>query len=97
MREMYLGMQLAWRQGFHHLQVKNNSKTLVYMTTWNARINGKPITLVRCIHELLELNWHVQVKHTWQEENRSVDWLTNFSFSLNSFQIHVMETPSNGF
>jgi hypothetical protein len=62
-----------------------------------CRINGKPITLVRCIHELLELNWHVQVKHTWQEENRSVDWLTNFSFSLNSFQIHVMETPSNGF
>jgi hypothetical protein len=41
------------------LALKNNSKTMVDMITGNARINGKPPTLVRHIQELLELNWEV--------------------------------------
>jgi len=35
----------------------------------------------------------VQFNHTWREGNRSADWFANFIFSLNSFDIHVMETP----
>jgi hypothetical protein len=42
---------------------------------------------------LLKLNWKVQFNHTWREGNRVADWLANFSFSLNSFNTYIMETP----
>jgi hypothetical protein len=48
-----------------------------------------------CVQEFLKLNWQVQINHTWREGNRSADWLVNFNFSLDSFNIHVMETPPN--
>jgi hypothetical protein len=82
---MYLGMQLAWRYGFHQLHVESDSKTLVDIITGKVKINGNPHTLVRRIQELFN--------HTWQEGNRSADWLANFSFSLDSFNTYVMETP----
>ncbi|GAU42748.1 hypothetical protein TSUD_77850 [Trifolium subterraneum] len=70
---MYLGMQLAWRQGFHLLQVESDSKTLVDMITGKVKINGNPPTLVVRIQELLKLNWQVFFNHTWREGNRSAD------------------------
>ncbi|PNX76496.1 ribonuclease H [Trifolium pratense] len=53
---MYLGMQLALRQCFHHLQVENDSKSLVDMITGKVKFNGNPPTLVCCIQEFLKLN-----------------------------------------
>jgi len=38
-------MQLAWRQGFHNLQLESGSKTLVDMITRKVKINGKPTHL----------------------------------------------------
>jgi hypothetical protein len=61
---MYLGIELAWRQGFHHLQVESDSKTLVDMSTVKVKIYGNPPTLVRRIQEFLKLNWQVHVNHT---------------------------------
>jgi hypothetical protein len=29
----------------------------------------------------------------WCEGNKSADWLANFSYSLDSFDIHDLETP----
>jgi ribonuclease HI len=54
---MYLKIKLAWRQGFHHLQVKSDSKALVDMIIGKIRIDDNPLTLVRRIQELLKLNW----------------------------------------
>jgi hypothetical protein len=51
------GMQLAWRQGFHHLMVESDSKLiLVDMIMSNVKINGKLPTLVHRIQELMQLN-----------------------------------------
>jgi len=61
---MYLGMQLAWRQGFHNLQVESDSKTLVDMITRKVKFNGNPPTLIRRIQDLLKLNWQVHFNHT---------------------------------
>jgi len=77
-------MQLAWKHGFHHLQVESDSKTLVDMITGKININDNLPTLVRRIHELLKLNWQVQFNHTWREGNMSADWLANLSFSMDS-------------
>jgi ribonuclease HI len=86
-------MQLAWRHNFHHLQVESDSKTLIDMITGKVKINGNPPTLIHRIQDLLKLNWQVHFNHIWREGNRSADWLANFSFSLDSFNTHVMETP----
>ncbi|MCI28290.1 ribonuclease H protein, partial [Trifolium medium] len=64
MWEMYLEMQLAWKQGFHQLQVESDSKTLVDMITRKIKINGNLPSLVRRIQELLKLNWQVHFNHT---------------------------------
>jgi len=66
------------------------------MIMGTVKFKGKPPTLVHRIQELLKLNWHMHFNHTWREGNRSADWLANFSFSLNSFEIYVMETPPSG-
>ncbi|WJX23886.1 hypothetical protein P8452_13068 [Trifolium repens] len=90
---MYLGMDLAWRQGITHLHVESDSKVLVDMVTNRVKLDGRTPTLVLRIKHLLALSWQVILSHTWREGNRSADWLANFSYSLDSFDIHVLETP----
>jgi ribonuclease HI len=89
---MYIGMDLARRQGITHLQVESDSKVLVDMVTGNCNANGNVPTLIRRIRDLKNMNWQVQINHTWREGNRSADWLANFSFNFNSFDLHVMES-----
>ena len=73
--------------------MESDSKTLVDIITGKININGNPPTLVRRIQELLKLNWQVHFNHTWREGNTSVDWLVYLSFSMDSFNFHVMDTP----
>jgi ribonuclease HI len=90
---MYIGMDLARRQGITHLQVESDSKVLVDMVTGNCKVNGRIPTLIRRIRDLKTLDWQVQINHTWREGNRSADWLANFSLTLDSFDLHIVETP----
>ena len=90
---MYIGMDMARRQGITHLQVGSDSKVLVDMVTEKCTINGNVPTLIRRIRDLKNMSWQVQINHIWQEGNRSADWLANFSLSLDSFDLHVIETP----
>ncbi|GAU23111.1 hypothetical protein TSUD_305580 [Trifolium subterraneum] len=90
---MYIGMDLARRKGVTHLQVESDSKVLVDMVTGNCKVNGRIPTLVRRIRDLKNLDWQVQINHTWREGNRPADWLANFSLTLNSFDLHTYETP----
>jgi hypothetical protein len=55
--------------------------------TWNCKANENIPTLIRGIHDLKNMN-----RHTWREGDKWTDWLTNFSFNLNAFDLHVMET-----
>ncbi|GAU49481.1 hypothetical protein TSUD_286190 [Trifolium subterraneum] len=90
---MYIGMDLARRKGVTHLQVESDSKVLVDMVTGNCMVNGRIPTLVKRIHDLKNLDWQVQMNHTWREGNKPADWLANFSLTLNSFDLHTYETP----
>ncbi|XP_045831229.1 uncharacterized protein LOC123922567 [Trifolium pratense] len=90
---MYIGMNLARRQGITHLQVESDSKVLVEMVTGNCNVNDNIPTLVRRIRDLTNMNWHVQINHTWHEGNKSAYRLANYSLTLNSFDLHVLETP----
>jgi hypothetical protein len=63
------------------------------MVTGNCKVNERIPTLIRRIHDLKTLDWQVEVNHTWREGNRSADWLANFSLTLDSFDLHIFETP----
>jgi ribonuclease HI len=89
---MYIGMDLARRQGITHLQVESDSKVLVDMVIGNCNANRNIPILIRRIRDLKNMNWQVQINHTWGKGNRLADWLANFSFNLNYFDLHVMET-----
>jgi ribonuclease HI len=90
---MYIGVDMARRQGITHLQVESDSKVLVDMVTGKCNINGNVPTLIRRIRDLKNMSWQVQINHIWREGNKSADWLANFSPSIDSFDLHVIETP----
>jgi len=90
---MYIGMEMARRQGITHLQVESDSSLSVDMITGKCNINKNVPTLIWRIRDLKNMSWHVHISHTWHEQNRSVDWLVNFSLSLETFDLHVIETP----
>ena len=56
---MYLGLDMAWREHIPRLIVESNSKTLIDMVTGSCMFSGVIPTLVRCIRNLLTLDWHV--------------------------------------
>jgi len=89
---IYIGIYMARRQGIAHLQVESDSKVLVDMIIGKCNINGNVPTLIRRIRDLKNMSWQVQINHIWREANRLVDWLAKFSLSLDSFDLHVIET-----
>jgi ribonuclease HI len=93
---LYLGLDMAWSEGLSHVIIESDSKVLIDMVTNNCKINGTIPSLVRRIQEILQRDWHTQVIHTWREGNRCADWLANFSLSLDSWNLVVLESPPNG-
>jgi hypothetical protein len=91
---MYVGMDLAQRQGVTHLQVDSDLKVLVDMVMGNCNINRNVPTLIKHICDLKNMIWQVEINHTWREGNKSADWLANFSLALNFFDLYVIKTPT---
>jgi hypothetical protein len=81
---MYLGLDMAWKERIPQLIVESDSKILIDIVTNNYKFSGVVPTLVQRIRNLLALDWRVQFRHTWREDNRCADWLANFSLSLDS-------------
>jgi hypothetical protein len=73
--------------------MESDSKTLINMVTGNCKFSGVIPTLVRCICNILALDWRVHFSYTWREENHCVDWLATFAFSLDSFVVTRLEYP----
>jgi len=53
---MYIGVDMARRQGITHLQVESDSKVLVNMVTGKCNINGNVPTLIRRIRDLKNMS-----------------------------------------
>jgi len=60
---MYIGMDMARRQGITHLQVESDSKILVDMVTEKCNINENVPTLIQRILDLKVMSWQVQINH----------------------------------
>jgi ribonuclease HI len=59
MWDMYLGLNVAWRENITHLIVESDSNFFVDMINDNCKFNGIIATLVRRIRKLLSLSWTV--------------------------------------
>jgi len=92
---VYLGLEMAWRDRIPQLIVESDSKLLIDMITYNCNLGGIVPILVKHIHNLLSMDWQVQVLHTLREGNRSADWLANNSLSLDSYRCSMVESPPN--
>ena len=73
MWDMYLGLDLAWRENTTHLIKESDSKILVDMTTENCNFGRTTPTLVKRIRQLLSLSWTIKITHIWREGNKSAD------------------------
>ncbi|MCH80855.1 ribonuclease H protein, partial [Trifolium medium] len=87
------GMELAERQGVTQLIVESDSKVLIDMVTGNCNLNGATSILICRIQDLISRNWQIQFKHMRREGNRCAYWLANYSFTHNSFDVMMLETP----
>ncbi|PNX63748.1 hypothetical protein L195_g053661, partial [Trifolium pratense] len=66
----------------------------LHAETWGMEnLNGATPILIRQIQEHINFDWQIQFRHTWREDNRSVDWLANRSLVHNSFGVIPLETP----
>jgi len=92
---LYLGLDMAWSEGLSHVIVESDSKVLIDMVANNCKISGTIPSMIRRIQEILQRYWHTQVIHTWREGNRCADWLANFSLSLDSWNLVVLESPAS--
>jgi hypothetical protein len=90
-RDMHLRIDMTWKQWITHLHVKSDFKVLIDMVTEIINLNGSTFTLVRHIEQFLTLNWEVRSSHSFHEKNKSVDWLTNFNYSINVFSYSYCE------
>ncbi|GAU12898.1 hypothetical protein TSUD_73850 [Trifolium subterraneum] len=90
---MYLGIDIAWRNGLSHLTVESDSKVLINMITNKCNIKGHTPSLIRRIQEFLQKDWQIRFVHTWREGNRSARWLANFSLTSISWNLVIMESP----
>jgi len=77
----------------HTLASGSDSSLLVDMVTGKCNINGNVPTLIQRIRDLKNMSWHVHINHTWREGIISTYWLANFSLSLDTFDLHMIETP----
>jgi hypothetical protein len=73
--------------------VESDSKILIDIVTYNYKFGGVVPNLVQRIRNLLDLDWRVQFRHTWRDDNGCADWLANFSLSLDSLVCARMKTP----
>jgi ribonuclease HI len=92
---VYLELEMAWRDHIPQLIVESDSKLLIDMITYKCNLGGTIPILMKRIHNLLSLDWQVQVVHTLPEGNRSADWLANYSLSSYSYRCSVVESPPN--
>jgi len=66
---------------------------MAWRDTTHLIVDNDSKILVDMITENCNFSGTVKITHTWREGNRSADWLTNFSISMDSLDFHILETP----
>jgi ribonuclease HI len=91
---VYEGLRYAYRMGFRKVELHIDSVSVVcVLKKGNSRsIHGGPF--LKQIWKLLELDWLVEISHTYREANECVDALANIRCSLDYKAVFFDECPS---
>jgi hypothetical protein len=95
MWDLYLRLDIVWRDGLSHLIVENDSKVLINMVTNKCSIKRNTPLPIHRIQEFTKKDWQIRFVHAWRKDNRSADWLANFSLTSTSWNLVIMEPPPN--
>jgi len=82
--DLYIGIDMAWREGLSHLIVKSDLNVLVDMVSNNCKISWVIPSLIRRIQELLRRDI-LNLFTRGVKAADVLDWLAKFSFSLDSW------------
>jgi len=82
---MYHDFDMASKERNYHHLIECDSEILLDMVQDNCKFSWVVPTLVLHIRCLAPLDWHVQLRHAWKEENRCANWIDNIVISFDSF------------
>lgn len=74
-------MKMAWRKKYTKVIVESDSMEAIELVLSTGVIeNGDRQIIVSC-KELLARPWEVELKHTFREANRVLDWVAKWAVS----------------
>ncbi|KAK4252645.1 hypothetical protein QN277_014390 [Acacia crassicarpa] len=81
------GLQFARNKGVDHLVVESDSWELISALSQPADVNGQSLVMAQ-IRDLLALDWSVQWKHAFREQNQVADRLAKEGLVISSIYDH---------
>ncbi|XP_028805340.1 uncharacterized protein LOC114760240 [Neltuma alba] len=66
------GLELCWKMGFRKIEVESDAKLIGEAIKYKRNIEGNYNTFAS-IHEMLNLEWQVQINHVYREGNYCAD------------------------
>jgi ribonuclease HI len=86
---VFEGLKLAQVKGFMKVEVSVDSQIVINSIKNEDGGNAMGYRLVQRIRQMLELNWEINISHSYREANRCADGLVKLTFTLlDDFQFH---------
>ncbi|KAJ1400875.1 Ribonuclease H domain [Sesbania bispinosa] len=87
------GLQFAWDKGFRFVVLESDAKEIIHtLQQHDVELSHRHSGVIVFIHELLERDWSVELKHIPREANFPADWLAKDGARNDSF-VHLLEEP----
>jgi ribonuclease HI len=90
---VYEGLRYAHRLGFRRVELHIDSETVVRVVEKRSTMSSAGSSLLKQIWNLLELDWVVEISHTYREANKCADTLANYGCSLGYEVVFFDECP----
>ncbi|XP_038999688.1 uncharacterized protein LOC120125286 [Hibiscus syriacus] len=78
---LYEGLRLAWDKGLRRILVESDSKDTITLLIKREASRGVS-SLIPRVHEFLQRDWSISLRHVPRECNRVVDTLAHLAWTL---------------
>jgi ribonuclease HI len=87
------GLELAWNLGFKQVELRMDALNVVKMLNREKVVTSFGWNLCKRIWRLVELDWEVQIRHTYREGNICADSLAHMGSSFGNKVIFYESCP----
>jgi ribonuclease HI len=87
------GLKLAWNQGYRKVELRLDAMNVVKILNREKSVTNFSWSLCKRIWRLVELDWEVQIQHTYREGNKCADALAHMGSNLGSNVIFYESCP----